>query len=353
MKERNYGLDVARIVAMLGIIVLHILGQGGVLNRCQLGSPQYAIAWWTEICAYTSVDIFALLSGWLGISKKNSSVYRAFELIATVFFYSLLITMAFMALHPAVIGGISGVVKGIIPALEGRYWYITCYIPLAILQPFVNSMLLSLSIKQHKVLCVLCVILFSLIPSVVSEDFFALGGGYSTFWLFIGYVIGAYLKRAEKTIQLPFGVAVGGFLVTSIILLIGDLVLGSFVGRKVGYFVEYTSPAILLMAVIVIILLKDARINRCKRSFSALAKQAFDVYILHCHILIFDYVLKDLFVFISEINFPLIPIVTILFAMFIYLVLCLVGHLRGLLFDQVHITSGLKSLARRIDKIIY
>lgn len=353
MRERNYGLDIARIVAMLGIIVLHILGQGGVLNSCQLGSSQYAAAWWTEICAYTSVDIFALLSGWLGISKKHSSVYRTFELIATVFFYSLLITIGFMVLNPGTIDGVGGVVKGIVPALAGRYWYITCYIPLAILQPFINSMLLSLSIKQHKVLCALCVILFSLIPSVASVDFFVLGDGYSTFWLIIGYVIGAYLKRVEKDIKLPFGVAIGGFLVISIILLMGDLLLGSFVGRKVGYFVEYTSPAILLMAITVIILLKDVRINRCKGIFSTLANQAFDVYILHCHILIFDYVLKDLFVFISGMSFPIIPTVTILFALFIYLMSCIGGYLRGFLFDKVHITNVLKSLARRVDRIIY
>ena len=29
MKERNYGLDIARILAMLGIVTLHINGAGG------------------------------------------------------------------------------------------------------------------------------------------------------------------------------------------------------------------------------------------------------------------------------------------------------------------------------------
>lgn len=69
--DRNVGLDIARISAMCGIIILHILGQGGVLEACDINSTEYWISWWIEICAYCSVDLFALLSGWLGIHKKG------------------------------------------------------------------------------------------------------------------------------------------------------------------------------------------------------------------------------------------------------------------------------------------
>lgn len=71
MGKRNYGLDIARICAMCGIIILHILGQGGVLASCEFNSTNYWIAWWVEICAYCSVDLFAILSGWLGIYKRS------------------------------------------------------------------------------------------------------------------------------------------------------------------------------------------------------------------------------------------------------------------------------------------
>lgn len=32
MKNREYGLDIARIVSMFGILMLHILGQGGAFE---------------------------------------------------------------------------------------------------------------------------------------------------------------------------------------------------------------------------------------------------------------------------------------------------------------------------------
>lgn len=38
--DRNVGLDIARISAMCGIIILHILGQGGVLEACDINSTE-------------------------------------------------------------------------------------------------------------------------------------------------------------------------------------------------------------------------------------------------------------------------------------------------------------------------
>ena len=193
--ERNYGLDLARILAMCGIITLHILGQGGELISLNPNSGNYWISQWVEICAYCSVDLFALLSGWLGLYKSKQSIYRTLELLGIVLFYSIVITIIFILVAPNVFGGIKDIVKSILPMLVGRYWYITCYIPLAIFQPFINQMILSLSQKRHGILCILSVILFSVITTFIGYDFFALKEGYSFIQLVICYTIGAYLRR--------------------------------------------------------------------------------------------------------------------------------------------------------------
>lgn len=36
IKERNYGIDLFRLTAMLGIVIFHILGHGGVVNSLKL-----------------------------------------------------------------------------------------------------------------------------------------------------------------------------------------------------------------------------------------------------------------------------------------------------------------------------
>ena len=59
-----------RIISMFGIIILHILGAGGNL-RGEADSLNYWVVWFLEIMAYCSVDLFALLSGYLSCDKKK------------------------------------------------------------------------------------------------------------------------------------------------------------------------------------------------------------------------------------------------------------------------------------------
>ena len=41
MQERNYGIDFLRIISMFMIVILHILGNGGILASVQIGSSNY------------------------------------------------------------------------------------------------------------------------------------------------------------------------------------------------------------------------------------------------------------------------------------------------------------------------
>ena len=43
--ERNYGIDMLRILAMLYVVVLHCLGLGGVLVNCEGNTTQHTVAW--------------------------------------------------------------------------------------------------------------------------------------------------------------------------------------------------------------------------------------------------------------------------------------------------------------------
>ena len=137
-------MDILRILGMLGIVILHIEGQGGVLKSCG-DTPAY----WVEVLAYTSVDIFGILSGYLGIHKKNVSSFRAIELAAIVFIYCMLVTVFMKCIFPQNFESLRDIAIGLFPQIEGRYWYITCYIPIAILQPFINKAILCFSEKEH------------------------------------------------------------------------------------------------------------------------------------------------------------------------------------------------------------
>lgn len=353
--KRNVGLDIVRISAMCGILVLHMLGQGGELAACDTGSVKYWVSYWIEICAYCAVDLFALLSGWLGIFKKKNSTYRTLELIAITVFYSVLITVVFLFAAPDVFNGFSDIIYSIVPAFADRYWYINCYIALAFLQPFINKILLSLTVKQHQMLCFISLILFSVIPSFVKTDFFAFENGYSFAWLLVCYILGAYLRRLKddylKWLYNIKGIAI--FLTGSALLLFGNMLIYAVLGSNPLYMISYISPIVLLMSASFLISMKSLPFQKEKHMLKKLSEPAFDVYIIHCHMLVFDHVLTDRFSWLADMNVGLIVPLTLAIAVALYMGLSVVGMLRAFLFKCTRLNKLLYCIAVKIDKIIY
>ena len=45
MEERNYGIDLLRIVSMMMVVLLHVLGQGGILDGSDPLTVKSETAW--------------------------------------------------------------------------------------------------------------------------------------------------------------------------------------------------------------------------------------------------------------------------------------------------------------------
>ena len=63
--QRNYGIDLLRIISMFFVLILHCYGQGGIIYHATQGTIQYKFSWMIEIIAYCAVNIFALISGYV------------------------------------------------------------------------------------------------------------------------------------------------------------------------------------------------------------------------------------------------------------------------------------------------
>lgn len=87
-EERNVALDILRVLAMFGIVVLHVLGHGGLLDE-SAGTLRGNLLWLVESICYFSVNIFVLISGYFmcdGIFKLS----KVTRLIVDITFWSLI-----------------------------------------------------------------------------------------------------------------------------------------------------------------------------------------------------------------------------------------------------------------------
>ncbi len=96
--QRNYGIDALRIFSMFGIVVMHILYKGTLLTDT-IGFKNMFL-WFVEAIFYSSVNCFAMISGYVSCSKKEKSFgYRCEKYIKMwlgVLFWSVIINLAMM-----------------------------------------------------------------------------------------------------------------------------------------------------------------------------------------------------------------------------------------------------------------
>lgn len=355
MKTRNVGLDICRILSMFGIVLIHIIAAGGAQNSTSSGSVSFWATEWLYICALCSVDVFGMMSGFLGIFKKKESVFRLLELIAVVLFYSAIITICFLILTPTKFNGTMSIIHGLIPPLAGRYWYITCFIPVLLFQPFINKMLLALTEKQHLIMVILEVLFFSCIPSFFNIDFFSFQSGYSFVWLLSLYSIGAYIARCKATTQNnPFkktGVLL--FFAISFVLLFGNLIAMYRCKWNIRYMVAYTSPLLLAMAFFALIRLINLKQIPLENLAKKLSCTSFDVYIIHGHIFIYNYLITDGFTWMGKYPWYVILLLCLLCAALIFILCSVLAAIRVKLFQKLGIVKLLEILSKKIDGIIY
>ena len=198
MYKRNAGLDLLRMTAMLMVVVLHVLGQGGVMVRTGSNDASYFACYFLETACLCAVNCYGLLSGYVGVHARFSPRKLA-GMILTVEFYSVLIGLALGLTHRPWLD--RDVWLGIwLPVQWKTWWYYSAYVGLYLLMPFLNRGVAGLKRREKGNLLSVIFLVFcvgTMFAKAFSVDFFSLVGGYSLIWLIILYVFGAALRLLE------------------------------------------------------------------------------------------------------------------------------------------------------------
>ena len=142
MKERNYGIDLLRLVLMYMVCMLHTLGQGGILQSCQTGGAGYKVFWFLEIFSYCAVDGFALISGYMAKDKPRKYSKIA-EMWFQAFFYSFVVTLVLLLCLNVNIG-IKEILQNALPVTYKKFWYFSAYFALFFAIPVLNKFIFSI-----------------------------------------------------------------------------------------------------------------------------------------------------------------------------------------------------------------
>lgn len=193
-KHNLVGIELLRIVAMMMVVGLHYLNFGGILWSEAVMNRR--IAWGIEAFLFVAVNCYVLISGYFLVKAKNFHWSKVGALWAHTAFYALLFTLAAIVYTGK--WNLAGIVHSLLPIRYTMYWFVTAYMGMYILSPYLSRLACHLEKNEYKKFLMILTGLFVLysflqkmqihstsavaIRWLGSAYYFSGGGVYSTFW---------------------------------------------------------------------------------------------------------------------------------------------------------------------------
>jgi len=347
-KEKNYGVELLRIVSMLFIVVLHVINFGGIsyhhsgmyFGLTAENMAHYKVMNIILAFCYCAVNCYALISGYVGC-KSKFRISKLISLWVTVVSINAIIYGITYAFSPEIAASYD-IMRIFTPLTNDQYWYFTAYMGLLVIMPALNAAVNNIPKKQFGYMLIGCFLFFVLFPSSINKDLFYTHTGYSMLWLCLLYIVGGYLKKYDilAHIRPLWG------LLTYIAMVLITLVLKC---NEYAHFVEYTSPTIFIAGLGLFAFFANLKINSAflKKTIAVLSPATLGVYIIHVNQLVFWRLLADSTTPFLQHKTVVMVAFVLLTALGIYVSCTLIDLIRIFIFKKI----GIKEKTARLDSL--
>lgn len=291
-KNRNPGIDLLRALAMLLVILLHFVGQGGLLAHAPAGSGRYWILSFLQILAFCCVNLYGLTTGYV-LCDKAFRLSRVTRLWVTTVFWSVAVSCLFFVLVPES-RTLSEGVSMFLPILRGRYWFFTAYVVVLLLSPVLNLVNRSLTKGQYRMLLAVLFLLFGIIPvASLGYDVMRISTGHHFSWMIALYLMGGYLRRfADCEAPHPTCWLLGYFGFALVHLMYRVAVTAVGLDSFANLLITYPSPLIVGESLCLFLYFRNLGKKIPAGSFGErcirfLSPGVYSVYVIHVHPLVF------------------------------------------------------------------
>lgn len=291
VSERQSGIELLRIVIMLGVILLHYNNAeiGGGFRYAAGNGTALTILYVVESMAIGAVDIFVLISGYFLCRSQKRSFYKVFELFVQVVVFKIVQYLA-----QGLIFGDKITVRGMVRAAIPANYFVIFYAVLYILSPYINMCLEKLDVKTMRRLVITLILLFScwnaaveIAKNLSGSDLKGLStvayeggqGGYSIVNFIVMYIIGAYLYYDRETIAKIKTPVVLVFMIGSIAITYAWAMIEFKLDYKTVVAWNYDSPFVILLAASTFIAF--SRLNFRSKVVNTLSGAAFICFLFH------------------------------------------------------------------------
>ncbi len=352
--NRDTNFELLRIISMIMVIILHFNNFGGILNNVSPNSKTYFLVNFLEYACIIAVNLYVMISGYYMI-KSKMKIKKIIQLELEVIFYSVFIYLA-VVLCKQEIFSVKKLIKSFFPILTNQYWFMTAYMGLYILSPFVNKLVNNLSKKEYTVLLLILTVLFSIIKSIYPyNNTFEANGGYGLTWFIYLYLLAGYIRlHWNKNIKkYKLVIAYMVIIFSQVILKKTNL---SIIKTYLAYSLQYNSILVLIASVSVFLLFKNIKIENKKINnlILAISPLTLAIYLIHVHKSFNDILWEKLLHPVTYLSSGwTLMIALIVDVAIIFTVCCIIEKLRVMLFNLVGRTKIIQNINNKLDQFTY
>lgn len=279
-KGRTSNIECLRCIAMLFIVLNHcILNIATKRLSLDIEPINFCLTDFVYQVVYNGVNVFVLISGYFLVkTKKNATNWeRVTKLWLSVFFYSVVIYVFSIGIHWKILN-YQELIHILMPIRYDSYWFITQYLGLYIMSPFLAKWARSMSKQEYKIMLVS----FFIITSIIQLQ--GLKGGFSLIWFLFIFMFAGYIQLWEnKSITMKKWNTYAGiiFIFASVLLFLISFPINGSTLNIVGYWGFYNGPLLFTASVSLFLFFKKMKESKLVVTISKLSPYMFGVYLVH------------------------------------------------------------------------
>lgn len=346
--KREHQFEVMRTVAMFFIVIYHCLthgvgGEYGFSFHNTVSMSNILVSDFLLVFSSISVNLYVMVSGYflVDLDFKMSRIVRTW---VQACFYSCIITIIMMSLG-LVPYSIVAIGKSFFPLSTDAYWFVTQFIGLMILSPFLAMLVRQMSYKQFVALLIGgAFICLAIIPDFPLGKRFHVAHGNSVWSFAYLFMIAGFIRHhLQKISKRKLLIAI--FLVT-IFTIICELLLGYHDGSISLYWFNYNGLPFIL-SVLVFVLVRQINVPEMGlwNVLVKLAPYSFGVYLIHDQLTVRYWLWSNVSV-ISYCDQWIYTFIVLGLCMLIFLSCALIDSLRKKLFALL----GIDKLIAKTDR---
>lgn len=285
--SRQSNVELLRIIAMLGVVILHYNSVGGGFANVPAGGASMCLLYGLEGLFICCVDLFVLITGFFSCTQQHRRPGKALGLSLQVVIFQLL------CFGINLLQGQPFSLRALVLTLIPNNYFVSLYVALYLLSPYLNILLHRLSRTGLNRLLAISLVLFSLWPTateildaLLPENFPGLSSigldgsskGYSIVNFGLMYLIGAALRLLDFRTKKRYSGAV-------LVLTAAVLSLWGYFDNTTGMARAYCNPLVILEAVAAFLFFRELCFQ--SRFVNALSPAAFTCFLVHSALLEF------------------------------------------------------------------